>query len=245
MCTYCGTNKYRKIYQHHYGAIPREANGRAYEVHHIDGNHSNNDPVNLCAITINEHYQKHLDAGDFGACALIATRMDLSPDQISKIATDYNLDRVDSGTHPFVGGNVQRQMNAERVKNKTHPFMKRADGSSASSDQVKNGTHPALSGELGRRNNKKMLNDGTHPFMKRADGSSIASDRAKAGTNPLQGGTIQRQMIANGTSPSQYKWTCKHCNKSGKGKGNYTKYHGDSCKLLLRTDVSLISTVPY
>lgn len=31
MCIYCGTNKYRKIYENHNGPIQREDNGRAYE----------------------------------------------------------------------------------------------------------------------------------------------------------------------------------------------------------------------
>ena len=29
---------YRKIYEKVYGPIPREDNGRSFEIHHIDGN---------------------------------------------------------------------------------------------------------------------------------------------------------------------------------------------------------------
>ena len=52
MCIYCGTNKYRKIYENHYGTIPKDENGRSYEIHHIDVNHSNNDLHNLKLVSI-------------------------------------------------------------------------------------------------------------------------------------------------------------------------------------------------
>ena len=47
----------RKIYIKHFGNIPKDGDGRSYEIHHIDGNHSNNDPSNLRAVTIKEHYE--------------------------------------------------------------------------------------------------------------------------------------------------------------------------------------------
>ena len=38
---------YRKIYERHYGPIPKDSDGRTYEIHHVDGNHSNNKIENL------------------------------------------------------------------------------------------------------------------------------------------------------------------------------------------------------
>lgn len=45
------------------------------EIHHIDGNHENNDPKNLLAVTILEHYNIHKSQGDHGACQAILIRM--------------------------------------------------------------------------------------------------------------------------------------------------------------------------
>ena len=45
---------YRKIYEEHYGSIPK-----GYHIHHIDFNHNNNDPSNLEALTPEEHGKKH------------------------------------------------------------------------------------------------------------------------------------------------------------------------------------------
>jgi hypothetical protein len=48
-------NNYRKIYEQHHGIkIPK-----GYHIHHIDGNHNNNEISNLEMLTANEHAQKH------------------------------------------------------------------------------------------------------------------------------------------------------------------------------------------
>ena len=84
--------RYRHIYEAAYGPIPE-----GYHIHHIDGNHQNNDPSNLMAVTPEEHARLHLemgimwkggdrtkwilgatDAGELGAAAFHAT---LSPEQ--------------------------------------------------------------------------------------------------------------------------------------------------------------------
>lgn len=99
MCIYCGTPKYRKIYEKHYGPIPREDNGRSYDIHHIDGNHSNNLPNNLMAVTLKEHYDLHKERGDHGACFLLAQKLRKTPEEISLHSREVNRRRVESGTH--------------------------------------------------------------------------------------------------------------------------------------------------
>ena len=94
MCIYCGTNKYRKIYEHHYGSIPKENNGRSYEIHHIDGNHTNNNPNNIIAVSLKEHYDIHYSQQDFGACFLLAQKMKLPYNQISELNRLQNLKRI-------------------------------------------------------------------------------------------------------------------------------------------------------
>ena len=68
MCIYCNTNKYRKIYENHHGAIPKDDLNRVFEIHHIDGNHSNNSPENLTAVSMREHYDVHRSQNDWYAC---------------------------------------------------------------------------------------------------------------------------------------------------------------------------------
>jgi len=76
---------HRTIWKNAYGPIPKDEYGRSYEVHHKDGNHQNNNIDNLMLVTINEHYKIHHEQGDFGACVLIAKRMNMTPEEISNI----------------------------------------------------------------------------------------------------------------------------------------------------------------
>jgi len=76
------TKKHRKIYIENYGPIPD-----GYDIHHIDGNHSNNDPKNLKAVSLQEHYDIHYKQGDYAAAHRIAQRMNMTKEEISKISS--------------------------------------------------------------------------------------------------------------------------------------------------------------
>jgi hypothetical protein len=158
-------SKYRRIYKQHFGDIPREPNSRSYDIHHKDGNHSNNDPSNLVAVTLQEHYDIHYVMKDWGACIAIEMRMDSDPNLIS-------------------------ELNRKRVEDGTHNFSTRSDGTNLQQDRVANGIHHFV-----------------------------------GGTNPVH------QQLKDGTHPSQYQWYCPHCERHGKGKGVFTRYHGDGCKM--------------
>lgn len=78
-------NHHRSIYESYYGSIPKDSLGRSYEIHHIDGDHSNNDLTNLKCVSIQEHYDIHYNQSDWGACLLIARRMEISPKNYKKL----------------------------------------------------------------------------------------------------------------------------------------------------------------
>lgn len=77
---------YRTIYQKHYGNIPVDADGRFYEIHQIDGDHTNNDPSNLKAVTIQEHYNIHYRQGDWYVCLLIFEALNITPEEKSNLS---------------------------------------------------------------------------------------------------------------------------------------------------------------
>jgi hypothetical protein len=144
MRTYRYPVNYRKIYEQYYGPIPVDEYGRKYEIHHVDGNHNHNQPSNLKAVTIQEHYDIHYAQEDWAACLLISKRMALSPAEISNLARlntiRKNLREVSAGTHNFLGGEIQRKWNREKVEN---------------------GTHHAL----GPAHNKKLMAEGKHNWL--------------------------------------------------------------------------------
>lgn len=73
--------EYRKIWLEHHGKIPLDENGVSFEIHHNDFNPHNNAIENLECISIEEHYKRHYDAGQYHACAMIKRRMCMTDEQ--------------------------------------------------------------------------------------------------------------------------------------------------------------------
>lgn len=204
---------YRKIYEQHFGPIPKDENGRSYQIHHINGDKNNNNIENLLCLSIEDHYQLHLSQDEFAAARLIAIQMKRSPEEISalskKIITKTNQRMIQDGTHPWLGSKHNQQKNAQAVANGTHHF-------------------------LGPENNKKRIREGTHNFTNSEFQSRIARNAVAKGTNVLVGGKIQREtqqrLLAEGKHFSQIKMTCEHCNKTI-SMPNYKRWHGTRCKI--------------
>ncbi|NDB60600.1 HNH endonuclease [bacterium] len=150
---------YRRIYEQHHGSIPRDENGRSYDIHHIDGNRKNNDPNNLIAVSILEHYRIHLERGDWNACVRILARIDVSPQTLSELARKGALKRIKNGTHNFVNSEWQRSMSLRQIERGTHPLLGGDLQRKTHQRRLKDGTHHLLGPEC----NKKMLAEGKHP----------------------------------------------------------------------------------
>jgi hypothetical protein len=90
MSIYTNNIYHRKIWESNLGPIPKDSDGRSYEIHHIDGNHFNNDINNLKCISIQEHYNIHYSQGDYKACLIMANRMKISPQEKSRLAVLSN-----------------------------------------------------------------------------------------------------------------------------------------------------------
>jgi len=87
---------YRKIWEEHNGCkIPE-----GYEIHHLDGNHYNNDPSNLICVSIEDHLEIHRGQGDWGAVQAILMRM-ANMEGIREAAALAQKQRWNEGTHNF------------------------------------------------------------------------------------------------------------------------------------------------
>lgn len=209
MCIYCGTNKYRKIYENHFGPIPIDSDGRSYDIHHIDGNRDNNHPDNLTAITIQEHYDIHYAQGDYGACFLIAGKMKIKPETIRETARRSALRRSAEGRHNLQGKN-----------NPVHQRIK--DGSF----QLEKRQHCLVLIEQGRHNfqgesnpSRRKVKNGTHPWLGGQYQRDIAAKRIKEGRHPFIGDK----------NPNKIQTMCPYCQKIG-GYSGMMRWHFDNCK---------------
>lgn len=214
---------YRKIYRDYHGTIPKDETGRSYEIHHVDGDKSNNDIDNLKALSLEEHYNVHLKQGDWGACYMIAKKMKLAPSIISELALKTNQSRVDAGTHNFLGGEIQRttqrrlaqegnHMSQITSKNGTHKWN--GDGNPTHS-MLKNNSHPFQNSEIQRKNvralNSKMLTNGTHPFLCKTTCTNtwcgrdiqIANFKSHKKACDKKGSSVDRNKQRNG---GKYPW---------------------------------------
>lgn len=246
---------YRRIYEHHYGPIPRDLDGRTYDIHHIDGNDENDSPENLKAVTIQEHFDIHYSQNDLSACLLIAVRMNKSPEEISELASRAAQKRVADGTHPFLGGEISRKTQERRIADGSHHLLRRSDGTSLTSDRVADGTNPFQTRPDGTSLSSDRVEDGTHNLLRRPDGTSHATDRVANGTHNFLDGEIARKTnrrrvankthnfqtrpdgtnlqtdrVADGTHNFQTVYHCSHCNRDIKGIGNFNRWHNNNCK---------------
>lgn len=192
-------NGHRRVWIKHNGPIPKDEDGRALEVHHIDGDHENNDITNLMLVSIDEHYAIHYAQGDWAACKAIAMRAVLSPDEISEIARCSAVQRLENGTHHFLNS---------QFKERHSKFMReRAIALSAM------GLNPFQNPKFieNDRDRKKahaqaMVKSGLHNFLDpkhQAKLKQINSERIANGTHNWQNGdaTRARQLkrVMNGT----------------------------------------------
>lgn len=200
--SYRRTTNQRSIYEKHYGPIPVDSDGRTYEIHHIDGNHENNSPENLKAVTIKEHYDIHFNQGDHMACYMISLRMNKTPEELSELA---------------------KKVAEKNVENKSAFFCTEA-GKEYNKKLLADGKHP-LQGrsEEKRQRTLKQVADGKHPMQ-------IASKNGKHHFygGDVQKKTAQR-LLAEGKHFNQINRTCPHCGKNGNGPA-MLRYHFDRCK---------------
>jgi hypothetical protein len=115
---------HRRLYIKHHGPVPIDENGRSYEIHHIDGDHYNNELSNLIAISVKEHYEIHKAQGDYRACAMIAKKMKLSAEELSELNGRIARESVLNGTHGWLGGENQKRRAIRLVEHKIHHLQK-------------------------------------------------------------------------------------------------------------------------
>lgn len=200
---------YRKLWESHNGPIPKDKDGRSYEIHHIDGDHNHNVIENLKLVTIQEHYDVHYNQGDYGACLAIIMRMNVPVADAKKLQSKLSkavaAKRIAEGTHNF-SSELSKRVQQERIENGTHNFQGEQGSLNAvqrNKKLVELGKHP-WAGERGSEHNKK-----------------VAADRMKNGTHNFQGDNHPTKKLPI--------VKCDYCEVVGK-QNLMKRYHFDNCK---------------
>lgn len=112
---------YRKIWEANNGTIPTDELGRSYEIHHIDGNRKNNHLSNLMCVSIEEHYNIHLNQyletgyhKDMAAARILAGKLGKSADELKGYSISNETKRKISKTLTGVSHSKER---VEKMKN--------------------------------------------------------------------------------------------------------------------------------
>ena len=110
---------YRRIWEEANGPIPD-----GHEIHHIDGDRSNNALSNLACLSLQEHYDVHYSQGDWGACSLLGRRLRHTPEELfevqSKMASDNCRKQIENGTWHFNTPEMDEKRLASLRSSKKH-----------------------------------------------------------------------------------------------------------------------------
>jgi len=106
------SKNYRKVYERYYqcSLLP------GIDVHHIDGDHNNNSPSNLIAVTLQEHYNIHKSQDDHYACVMIAQRMEHKPEDWIELARINGRKSAYNNKNNSVGLTAWRENNPTLAK---------------------------------------------------------------------------------------------------------------------------------
>ena len=121
----------------------------------------------------------------------------------SKTAREINLKRVEEGTNPFLGGEIQRKHARKLIEAGTHNFL---GDKHPVHKQIKDGTHPFLGGEIQRKSAQKRIEAGTHHFLGGEIARKSAQKRIEAGTHHFLDSEFQRRVSRRGRYAQRQKW---------------------------------------
>lgn len=112
---------YRKLYEGEYNCCLLSNT----DIHHIDGNHSNNMIENLLPVSLYDHMQIHKAQGDWGAVQAILIRMSYITEDLSLAASKAQKKRFEDGTHNFQKMSKERRSEISRFAAQKTVFEKK------------------------------------------------------------------------------------------------------------------------
>ncbi len=237
---------YREIWEQHNGPIPRDENGRSYEIHHINGNHSDNRVENLQCVRIEEHFQIHFDQGDMRASAAIARRMFMDKATQTDLNRKAGLEafKKKTGIHAFSkeenreharrGGLAHKGLiwwtNGElEAKSLDQPGPDWYKGRTVSGTGPKRGSTIGVFWNNGSENKRAAECPGPEWQRGRFLTPAQRAKRSEISSNRIVSDEQKKNVSQKLKGRKQTKIICPHCNKRG-GPGAMIRFHFERCK---------------
>ena len=186
-------------------------------VHHIDGNHDNNNPCNLIVVTAAEHFALHYDAGDVYACKLLLKTANVAPGIAADIHKKAGIASYinKSGFHSWTSD--QRAEHARNVWRRKPP-----------------GRIPVTDGVNVRKfhtDSEAGMYIEAHPSYIRGVPQShkVGLSKSKYRIDSVTSKKLAQKRLTEGTHNFTIVNTCPHCGKTGKGPMMH-RWHFDKCR---------------
>lgn len=237
---------YRKIWREANGPIPKDVDGRSYEIHHINGDHSDDRLENLKCVSILEHFEIHLSQGDYGAAAAVAKRMKIAPEEQKKLDSlaGKQAFKEKKGFHAFTaeekavhsrkGGLAHRGRawwtnGVESIKSAECP------GEGWHRGRIVTGTGPKIGSKIGVFWNNGYANiraeerPGPEWIRGRFLTERQRDRRSEIASNLIVSQAHKDAISQKLSGKTQPKVECPICGKIG-GAGAMSRFHFDNCK---------------
>lgn len=200
---------YRDIWKTHNGTIPKDSDGVSYEIHHIDGNHQNNEISNLKCVSIEEHFTIHLEQGDLSAALRILTKINVLKKNLDLGVTPSSLAQYMMANGLGVWSSEAKQKALETKRRTKKGYCHNLEL------QSKGGK---LGGKVGQPKSMEVQKEKGVGFYS-SERQRELSKRAAGKGGKAQKGKNKPKVI------------CPHCGKTGGGQALMNRWHFDNCKL--------------
>ena len=204
--------KHRRIYEKFYNKKIR----KGCHIHHVDGNHTNNDPVNLIEVTAKEHYEIHKRQQDWSSCVLLSKAANISADELYEIQRNHGLDCVSRqiGIH---SNDFDHSLNSKKIWKSSQPGRKPVtDGTSVKKFKSEEDIDIFLMNNQGWR---RGIPDSMKHGLKQSTRRMTSEESKLLSLNRLQNNNHNFTKL----------YECPYCKKQGKGP-MMKRWHFENCK---------------